>query len=40
MGWSDESQATVKLYLQDRAMVDGDINYSGYLRIRSFAETS
>lgn len=37
IAWNDESRATVRLYLQDRAMVDGDINYSGYLRIEDQA---
>jgi hypothetical protein len=35
-GWKDES-ASIKLYLQDQAMVDGGINYSGYLRIEDQA---
>lgn len=35
-GWEDES-ASIKLYLQDRSMVDGEINYSGYLRIEDQA---
>ena len=35
-GWQDES-ATIKLYLQDQSMVDGSINYSGYVRIEDQA---
>jgi hypothetical protein len=35
-GWKDES-ASVRLYLQDQSMVNGSINYSGYLRIEDQA---
>jgi hypothetical protein len=35
-GWQDES-ASIKLYLRDQSMVDGGINYSGYLRIEDQA---
>jgi hypothetical protein len=35
-GWKDES-ASVKLYLQDQSLVDGNIEYSGYLRIKDQA---
>lgn len=35
-GWKDES-ASIQLYLQDQSMVDGGINYSGYLRIEDQA---
>lgn len=35
-GWRDES-ASVRLYLQDQSLVDGSINYSGYLRIEDQA---
>jgi hypothetical protein len=35
-GWRDES-ASIKLYLQDQSLVDGGINYSGYLRIEDQA---
>jgi hypothetical protein len=35
-GWMDES-ASVRLYLQDQSMVNGSINYSGYLRIEDQA---
>lgn len=35
-GWKDES-ASIKLYLQDQSLVDGGINYSGYLRIQDQA---
>lgn len=35
-GWTDES-ASIRLFLQDQSMVDGGINYSGYLRIEDQA---
>ena len=35
-GWADES-ASVRVYLQDQALVDGGFNYSGYLRIEDQA---
>jgi len=35
-GWKDES-ASIKLFLQDQSMVDGGLNYSGYLRIQDQA---
>jgi hypothetical protein len=35
-GWQDES-ASIRLYLQDQSMVDGSINYSGYLQIKDQA---
>jgi hypothetical protein len=35
-GWKDET-ASVRLFLQDQSMVDGSINYSGYVRIEDQA---
>lgn len=35
-GWKDES-ASVRLYLQDQALLDGSLNYSGYVRIQDQA---
>lgn len=37
-GWSSESTSLVKLYLEDKARVTGDIIYAGYLRIEDNAQ--
>jgi hypothetical protein len=37
-GWQSESTSVVKLYLEDRARVTGDIRYAGYMRIDDRAQ--
>lgn len=37
-GWSSESTSLVKLYLEDKARVTGDIRYAGYMRIEDSAQ--
>jgi hypothetical protein len=36
-GWQSESTSLVKLYLEDKARVTGDIRYAGYMRIEDNA---
>lgn len=37
-GWSSEATSVVKLYLEDKARVTGDIRYAGYMRIEDSAQ--
>lgn len=37
-GWESESTSQIKLYLEDRARVNGNIRYAGFMRIQDTAQ--